>query len=302
MIYNLDLFGKKLEEIRKNLNLTQKEISESTYINVVTIRRIEKGKVIPKFDTLEVLSPVYKEDLASLLLKYRFDDYSAFYELKNRIESKLDDGKFHTLHSELKELNFLLSFTKNPYYKNLIAQLILLTEAITLYEDNNNKKALNKLIKSIRITTPTFILDKYDSYVYSSMEIRILMNITFVLNKLNHKKKYIEILEFCINAVDTDDEIYPKLCCNLAGAYTRNEDFVKAFEFSTMGIKSCQKNRNLNGLAFLYYGKGVAEYRLNKEGYMESFKNSIYLCKAIGQDTLKDTIINNCKEVFGIDL
>lgn len=57
--------------------------------------------------------PVFKEDLISLLIKYRFDDYSIFYEISNRIESKLDGGEVHALHSELKGLNNLLSLTTN---------------------------------------------------------------------------------------------------------------------------------------------------------------------------------------------
>lgn len=302
MIYNLDLFGKKLEEMRMGLSLTQKEVAELANIDAVTLRRIEKGKVIPKIDTLEILSPIFKEDLISLLLKYRFDDYSVFYEIKNRIESKSDSGEFHTFNSEFEELNILLSSTKDMYYKNLIRQLILLAEAIVLYKDNDNNKALNILVEAIKITTPKFVLNNYNSFVYSPMEIRILMNIAFVLNKLNHEETYLEIMEFCINAVDTDDEIYPKLCHNLAGAYTRNKDFQKALDFSNRGIKFCQENRNFNGLSLLYYGKGISEYRLNKEEYIESLKISIYLCKAFGQDKLKNTIINNCKEIFGIDL
>lgn len=69
-----------------------------------------------------------------------------------------------------------------------------------------------------------------------------------------------------------------------------------------MGIKSCQENRNLNGLNLLYYGKGIAEYRLGEEEYIESLKTSIYLCRSLGQDKLENTIINNCKEFLGIDL
>lgn len=302
LIYNLDLFGKKLEKMRRSLSLTQKEISELANIDAVTLRRIEKGKVVPKLDTLEILSPVFKEDLISLLVKFRFDDYSVFCEIKNRIESKFDSGEFHSLNNEFKELNILLSSTKNMYYKNLIRQLTLLTEAIVLYKDNDNNKALNILIDAIKITTPKFVLNSHNSFVYSSMEIRILMNIAFVLNKLNHKETYLEIMKFCISAVDTDDEIYPKLCYNLAGAYIRNKDFQKALDFSNMGIKFCQENRNLNGLNLLYYGKGISEYKLNKEEYIESLKISIYLCKAFGQDKLKNTIINNCKEIFSINL
>lgn len=302
MIYNLDLFGKKLKEIRNTLNLNQKDISESTSIDDATIRRIENGKVLPKLDTLEILSPIFKEDLISLLIQYRFDDYSVFCEIKNKIELKLDGGEPHTLHSEFEGLNILLSSTKNPYYINLIRQLILLTESIILYKDNNNNRALNKLVESIKITTPTFNLDDYNAFVYSSMEIRILMNIAFALNRLNDKEKYLELLEFCINSVGADDETYPKLCHNLAGAYIRNKDFQKSLVFSNMGIKSCQENRNLNGLNLLYYGKGIAEYRLGEEEYIESLKTSIYLCRSLGQDKLENTIINNCKEFLGIDL
>src|SRR5690554_5656475 len=117
MNYNLDLFGEKMKEIRINLNLTQKRISELTGIDSVTIRRIENGKVIPKLDTLELLSPIYKRDLINLLLKYRFDDYSLFLDIKNRIEFKLDSADFDTLNIELKALKLLLSSTKNSYYK-----------------------------------------------------------------------------------------------------------------------------------------------------------------------------------------
>lgn len=304
LFYNLELFGKRLKEIRKVLKLNQKYIAQVTDINDKTIRRIENGKVLPQLDTLEVLSPIYKEDLISLLLEYRFDDYSVFCEIKNKVELKLDNGEQHTLHSEFKRLNILLSSTENPYYKNLINQLILFTEAAIVYKDNNNNNntALTKLLKAIKITTPTFNLDNYTSFVYSSMELRILMNIAFVLNRLNNKGMYLEIMEFCVNAVDTDDELYPKLCHNLAGAYTRNKEYQKALDFSNMGIKSCQKNRSFNGLNILYYGKGFAEYYLGKSEHLKSLSLSISLCEAFGQDNLKKTIINNCKEILDINL
>lgn len=302
MAYNLDLFGKKMMQIRQNLCLTKNRICELTGIDPVTIRRIEKGKVVPRLDTLEILSPIFKQDLSELLLKYRLDDFSTFYEIKNVLETKLDKGEFYTLHLELKSLENLLTSTNNPYYKMLIKQLVLFTKAIILYENSDNDKSLKTLINAIKITTPLFALKTYDSFVYSSMEIRILMNIAFILNRLNNKEKYLEVIEFCINSVDPDEEIYHKLCHNLAGAYIRNKDFTMALKYFDLGIKSCRENRNLNGLPLLYYGKGVAEYRLNKEAYIESLKTSIYLCKAFGQAKLENTIINNCKEFLGMDL
>lgn len=300
-LYNLKLFGKELKEIRESLNFTQNEVAERTNINAKTIRRIENGKVLPKLDTLEILSPILKNDLISLLIQYRLDDYSVFHDIKNKIESKIDSGDFNNFHNEFEVLSFLLSSTKNPYYQDLINQLILFIRAIILYKNNDNV-ALNKLIEAIKITSPAFSLNNYGSFIYSSMEIRLLMNIAFVLNKLNNKEKYLEIMMFCIEEVDTSEKIYPKLCHNLAGVYRRNKEFQKAIDFSNKGIKSCQDNRNFNGLAILYYGKGIAEYRLNKTAYMESLKTSLYLCKAFGQEKLENTIIKNCTEIFGINL
>lgn len=303
LFYNLELFGKELKRIRKALKLKQEYISEATNIHNKTISRIEAGKTLPKLDTLEILSPIYKEDLISLLLKYRFDNYLVFCEIKNKIELKLDNGEQNILHGELKGLNSLLTSTENPYYKDFIKQLILFTEAAIIYKDNDDNNAVfNKLLKAIKITSSTFNLDNYNSFVYSSMEIRILMNIAFLLNKLLNKEKYLEIIEFCTISIDTDDQLYPKLCHNLAGAYTRNKEYQKALHFSNIGIEACQKNRNFSGLNILYYGKGSAEYYLGKSEYLNSLNLSISLCEAFGQDNIKRTIIDNCKNIFCMNL
>lgn len=303
MFYNLELFGERLREIRKTLKISQKYIAELTGIDEKTIRRIENGKVLPKLDTLEILSPVYKEDLISLLLEYRFDDYSAFSKIRNKIEFKLDNKEHHNLHVEIKGLNILSSSTENPYYKNLIDQLVLFAEAAIIYRNSNdNCIALNKFITAIKYTIPDFSLGNYSSFVYSSMEIRILMNIAFILNKLNDKKRYLEMMEFCVEAVDADDELYPKLCHNLASAYIRNKEYNKALMLSNLGIEACQNNRNFCGLNILYYGKGIAEYYLGKDEHLHSLVLSTSLCEAFGQDNLKKTIVNNCKKFLGISL
>ena len=299
MDLNLISFGEALRNIRGELALTLDDVSELSGINSETIRRIELGKVIPKFETLELLSLAYKQDLNAMFLKYRIDDCSYFYEIKNRLERKFDGDEFDTLYIELEELNNCIKHIKSPFYKKLIEQLILLTHAVILYKNNNdNDESLNKLIEAIKITIPDFSLDNYNSFIYSSIEIRILMNIAFVLNGLGHKDKYQEIMEFCISSVDSNDEMYPKLCHNLAGVYRRNKNFEKALKFSNMGIDACQEIGDFNGLSILYYGKGIAQYKLNKIEYKKSLETSIVLCEAFGQKELKDKIISNCREIF----
>lgn len=301
MFYNLELFGKRFKEIRTNLELTQKEVSNLTHVDVMTIRRIENGKVLPKLDTLESISTIYKEDLISLLLEYRLDDYSTFSDITNKVESKLDNLPLSNFQNEFDGLKILLDSTTNPYYEKLIQQYIVFLESVVKFWDNN-EEAIKKLSESIRITTPSFNLDNYHTFTYSSMEIRILMNIALIFHKLGKQERYQEITEFCINSVETDDEIYPKLAHNLAGAYADKKDFERTLKFSKLGIKSSQENRNFNQLSYLYYGKGIAEHMLGKEEHLESFKTAIYLCRAFGQVQFELVIKENCKKFLGVDL
>lgn len=303
MNINLSAFGELLRGIREELGLSLENVSKLSYIHMESIRRIESGRVIPKFETLELLTPIYKKDLNSLFLKHRLNDYAYYYEIQNRIELKFDRDESYSLTIELIELKELIKYVKNPFYKNLIHQLILLIKAVILYKDNNNhNEALNKLINAIEITTTNFSLEIYKSFVYSIMEIRILMNIAFVLNRLKQKEKYLELLEFCFQSVDFYDEIFPKICHNLAGVYRRNKNFSKALEITNLGIKSSQETRNFNGLNLLFYGKGISEYFLNMEEYKESILTSICLSKSFGQTVLQEKIEKNCREVFGIEL
>lgn len=79
-------------------------------------------------------------------------------------------------------------YVSSPYYKTLIRQFILFTEAMILYKYKvDYNQILNKLIKTIKISTPTFDLLNYELFIYSPMEIRILMNIALILNKMGYK-------------------------------------------------------------------------------------------------------------------
>lgn len=91
MYYYSSLFGEKMQRIRKQIGLSRDTVAEQSGVNRDTLRRIEKGEVIPKFETLEILSPIYHTDLNQLLLEYRTEDMEYLNDLMNRIERKFDD-------------------------------------------------------------------------------------------------------------------------------------------------------------------------------------------------------------------
>ena len=67
--YQTEEFGHRLRDIRKGLNLTQQDVSDMSGVNLDTLRKLENGYVVPRYDTLEILSITYKIDLLEVLLR-----------------------------------------------------------------------------------------------------------------------------------------------------------------------------------------------------------------------------------------
>lgn len=303
MYYNLQDFGKEMRNIRNNLGFTQKYISELSGIHVDTLRKIENGKTCPVQETLDLLSPILNKDLNQLLLNYRLNDYLAFEEIQNRLEFKIDRGIYESLSVELNDLKKLLNIESNTYFTNLINQLILLVESIILNQKHNHHhKSLNKLVEAIQITNKDFTLNNYGDLVYSSMELRILMNIALLKNRIKSTEKSLEIMEFCISIANTNNNLYIKICYNLSYTYHRLDIHDKSLKYSSLGVDYCINHRDYNILNLLYFRKGIAQYFLGYKNYMDYLKKSISFCEILEQYELRDLLIRNCKKFYDIDI
>lgn len=304
MYYNLDLFGKEVCRIRKNLKLTQNDVSKLTRVNTDTLRKIENGKVMAKQETLDLLSTVLKKDLNSILLKYRLDDYLKFKELKNKIETKLESGYFKQLEEDFYALNNIASENMNIYFLKLIKQLSLLVESVILKINHNQyEDSLSKLIDSMKVTTPNFLLNNYSELVYNTMEIRILMNIALILNKLDSKEKCLELLLFCIDSLEPEEtELKIKICYNISYTYHRLELDEQALYYSSLGIDTCVNNNSLSCLGLLHFRKGIAEFHLGIDSYMDSLLKSISILDISNQNDLKEKLINSCERLYNIKI
>jgi len=294
MYYDLELFGKKVWNIRKKLGYTQRDISEITNINTDTLRKIENGKVTPNQNTLEILSPVLKVDLNKLLLRYRIGKYLDFNEIESRIEYKLENGLYDTLQEELKDIeNMLKKLYSESFIAKNINQLVLLVESVILkikYKDYN--QSLAKLISAIKITTPAFDMSYYSTFVYSSMEIRFLMNIALLLNLIESKEKGLEILQFCLTAIESEDvEFRIKILYNLAYNCHRLDLNEQTLYYADEGIKTCISNNSLSCLGLLYSRKGISEFFLGDNNYKNSLKKALTIYEITGQSKLKEMLL-----------
>ena len=302
MYYNLFLFGKRLKDIREKLGLTQKQVVDMALIDERTLRRMERGKVIPKLETLEALSVIYKTDLVSAIIESRITDYSMLLQTQRNIDLKLINEEMSNFDNELKLIDKLLENIENEYYKILITQFKFFLYGIRYYKNKEYQNAMDMYINAIKQTLNDFSIDNYKEYSFSLMEIRILMNIALVEDKCGQDEKYEEILKFCVNQCDENNEIYPRICHNLAGVYRKKEEYSRALFYDNKGIEICKKNMFADTLAVLYYGKAFVEYRLEKTEYKKSLDLSLQLCKIFEQIELTKQIIVNCEDVLGIDM
>ena len=303
--YDLEAFGNELKDIRKSLRLTQKDVAEQTLVSIDTLRRIENGKVMPKQETLDLMSVIFKRDLNELLLKYRLKDYSSFYKIKTSIEDKLEGGEFEDLKKDVKELKKIIDEGKmSLYYIRLLKQLLLLVESVIEKTVNNDyEEALEKLIEAMKVTIPDFSLSNYTRFVYSSMEVRILMNMAIILRENESYEKCIEMLLLCLEALEPDSvEERIRVYYNLSYVYHLASLYDKALYYAEEGIKTCTESKTLNGLGLLYFRKGIAEFKLNRESYMDSLLKAVNLSEICGHEKLKKMVIESCKKFYNIDL
>lgn len=300
--YNLNTFGAEVREMRNSFNATQRHVCKEADIHEDTLRKIENGRVMPNQVTLDLLSAMLKIDLNYLLLNHRLKNYPVIKKLYKKIESILDEGNYKSLSNEINYFKRLVSKEANTYYVNEMHQFILLLEAIYLAnEEQSYEDALLKLIEAIKITTRDFSLEQYPNFVYSDLELRILMNIASIIGASESLKTELEILNFCLKKIKSSHELYPKLCYNLSYLFHKLDNHKKAFEYSSKGINSCINQRNHNGLNLLYFRKGIASYYLQQYDYLTFLKTAIYLCEALQQKDLKNLFITNCHKLYKID-
>ncbi|WP_350343414.1 helix-turn-helix transcriptional regulator [Proteinivorax tanatarense] len=303
MPYELLLFGEKVRELREQQKLTQCEVSDLSGVNVETVKRLEQGKVTPKLDTLESLSPILKYDLSKLLAEFRVKDFSKYSQTKQKVELMFDRNDLDGLELEMENLQRLLDDVKNDFFKKEIIQLLLLAKGVLLYKkDKKYNKGLKALCDAMKVFTPSFVLKDYKLCHYSQLEIRILMNIGLVLHKLKRQQKYENLMKFCFEKVDETNSMYPQICHNSAGVYRRKKDYTKALHYSQLGIDYCIETKNLQGISFLYFGKGVAQYYLGIEDYKEAFEKAVFFCKFFGERNLEKSMTENCYKYFGVKL
>lgn len=304
--YDLKSYGLTLKRIRKQLALTQNNVSEKTQISRDTLRRIENGLVVPRFETLERLSFFYKTDLLKILSEHRSDAKLQFwYDELDALITNYTEQKFIDIHESIKEYT-------QVYFNHFISpeeikQCLIFLEAIKLYFTNahtQSHKIEALLVQCMRITISDFDLNQYKKYRYNIIETRILLLISLLYSNNNLYEQSNAMLYFLIRH-HRKNLILPakhliSIYTNIAYNHHMEDQHQKVIEISQMGIELAVQQDTFSRLYLLYFRKGIAEYKLNQPTYITSLTLSLSILKILGQNDLYERYLSVLEHQYHI--
>ena len=296
-------FARQLKAIRKDIGLSQREVSEATGVALRTLQMIETGKVLPKIETLQYLSPAYKVNLIQLFSETMISEPAMYYEFVKEVEWKIDQSDLSQLEKDIETVKKFIETQTSEYYILLLNQYKAILESYAhIKKDSDYQKALEILIEGLRLTQPDYDLKQYEEYHYSPIEIRLLMNLALVHWNLKKDEMYFDILKFLSDYVSENDNLYPKILYNLSNAYGRFGNHEKELEYVSKSIDAAIRLQSLKELHFFYYTKAIAEFHLKNENWKNSIRLALSICEAYKQEKMKERLIHFSKEKFNMPI
>ena len=306
--YDTKAFGVYIKNVRISLGLTQKDVSRLTGINSETLRKMESGMTIPKFETLEYLSVAYKQDVLAVFTFFRKNQelYGLYKKLdyiivSNELE-RLDD--FQVKLKAIEDGNEKIVLFNN----NEIDQLKLIIEGIELlnFGSNQYQEILDILNKAIHKTLNGFKVDRFKYFKYNQIEKRILLLLAVTYAELGEYKFSNDLLIFLMDISNgnqfmsqTDLFMYIKIIFNISYNYHELDRFENSLEYATKGIELCLKNQTTYLLSGLLFRRAVSKTKLQIPDADSDFKKSIELLGVMEHDGLQKIYEEKATEMYG---
>ena len=308
MFYSLQLtsFGKKISTLRKQNKITQLTVSEQTGVNVDTIRRIEQGLVLPKLDTLLLLSSAYKVDLLQIFLEYCSDEpLKNIYNQLDPIMATMNTEEIIAFCDESIAFINMSADTSNLLLPIESDQLRYLLEGIKASTDSNQMDvSTDLLLKGLRCTQPEISFDKLSKLCFSEIELRLLYLIAANYLDLNKTDESIAILLHLLSMPDST--LSSKLRIKAHGLLSYNffaiGDYKQSLHYADKGIELTRKAQTTYYAHTLLARKAVALLKLGQEGYEENMKLCIALLQFEGHTHLVEHYRQVSKERYHISI
>lgn len=247
------IFGKTLKKYRTSRNLTQEDLANLSYINIKTISNMENGKVEIDLDKLETISEVLNVDLVEEYLNIFLEDSKIIDSIIDNLNSK-DNVAGFSYADEIETLSQIENNTFRKLIRIKAKKLRLFFENMQIKDDKAKRKAI--IVEALN-TGKTFDFSDLDSNTYDSLDYRLLMNYTQIMDSYDEKLKLLLFLE---NLKLNDTNFNSILFHNIAVSYYNLDKSRIALEYINKAIDLNSKKRSS---PIMLYMKSIILYDLS---------------------------------------
>lgn len=301
-------FGDHLRNIRLSLGLTQVDVQNSSTITADTLRRIENGQSIPRYDTLVLLSKTYKRDLILDLKNHT--STSKLFECYQELDQLIIKGNIAALDNLEQKVTEYINNELNTdllIQKSEARQFTLMLTGIKKYYSKNRPSSFEVFYSALKISHPEFKPTQYELFSYTDFELRLLLLLGLSLS--DDLELGTSILLYCLENLKSFSNLTThkkflliKLHFNLSCNFHRSSDYTNALKYATEGIQFCNENYLSYCLAQLLYRKGIAEFHLKKDVYYATLKQALDILIISGNEDLAESYKQITYETYKIEL
>ncbi|MDA3845353.1 MAG: helix-turn-helix transcriptional regulator [Vallitaleaceae bacterium] len=290
--YDMKAFGHELKELRSKCNLSQKTVSLMSKVSEDTLRRIENGYVVPRYDTIVILSALYRTNLLDMLNRLGIN--STLFNYYEIMDTAMISNDLELLADSYNDLATLLSSnmsSQNLVYYDELKQILVFFELIQYFYEDPGKytdKIMNSILAIFQERYPEYTIQNYAAYHYSFVELRLLL--LFCLVYSNYDIKHCnEICLFMYDLLNSDTpdhhtyKILIKIIYKISYNYYTMEDDEMCIKYADIGITMANANNSSYLLADLLIRKGIALNYLHHPDAYKYIKYSIDLLAMTGQ-------------------
>ena len=258
-------FGSLIKSKRKELGLTQKELSEGICTQAL-ISRIEKGDIVPQNSILQQLGSrlqLNDKELSTLAYKTRYDN--EIDELKRNIRRVLTRRDYDYIEKILEQNKILINNTNNENDQAFF----------TWMNASLQDKLYNQKDKALKILTEIPLLNLEDE-----LAIEILNAIGVIYYQGNEFKQALNVFQHAVSMIEDniDYMVQTKLLFNYALTLEEYDEDKKALDYIIQAIERLIIEDSMYLLGDLYHTKGFV---LRKLGHLEEAKKSNQLALSI---------------------
>ena len=258
-------FGSLIKSKRKELGLTQKELSEGICTPAL-ISRIEKGDIVPQNSILQQLGSrlqLNDKELSTLAYKTRYDN--EIDELKRNIRRALTRRDYDYIEKILEQNKILINNTNNENDQAFF----------TWMNASLQDKLYNQKDKALKILTEIPLLNLEDE-----LAIEILNAIGVIYYQGNEFKQALNVFQHAVSMIEDniDYMVQTKLLFNYALTLEEYDEDKKALDYIIQAIERLIIEDSMYLLGDLYHTKGFV---LRKLGHLEEAKKSNQLALSI---------------------